>query len=130
MTAPGIALQILNIRHQRSDELNGLIDDVCQLFVPPVRRGGGTAVWSTQDPVTAEKPQKFVDVTLKAKRTSNEEGGFGGVVITGVWADDGDGIAEDPGSTDDEIECTGESTTSFLMKGKSPAPRNQAFGLP
>ena len=104
-------------------ELNGLIGENCDLFIPQARRGavGGSLLWRTEDPVTAAKEQRLVDATLKAKRQApGEGGGFVGIFITGFWSDDGDGIPEDPASTDDEIECTGESTTSFLMKGTAP----------
>jgi hypothetical protein len=70
--------------------------------------------------VSSAKQNKFVDAKLKVKRTSDDQSGFAGVIISGEWLDDGDGVPEDPGATDDEIDCTGETTTSFLMKGNAP----------
>jgi hypothetical protein len=71
--------------------------------------------------VPSDKETKLVVAKLKAKRDSpNQGGGFAGLILTGEWVDDGDGVPEDPGSTDDAITCTGESTTSLLLKGNDP----------
>ena len=77
----------------------------------------GALIWRTENEVSTAKETKFVDVKLKAKRNSNDQAGFVGIIISGEWVDDGDGVPEDPDTSDDEIDCTGESTTSFLMKG-------------
>ena len=58
---------------------------------------------------------KFVDATFKAKVASGATGDqVGGVVFVGYWDDDGDGIPE--GTNDDAINCTGFTSTAFLVK--------------
>jgi hypothetical protein len=101
--------------------IGGFIDEQCQTFVPPIsRRGPGGVIWRTENEVSSEI-EKLIVAKLTAKRdAANQGGGFGGLVITGEWIDDGDGNVEDPESTDDEIRCTGESTTSFVMRGTAP----------
>ncbi|MDX6585762.1 MAG: hypothetical protein QOI31_235 [Solirubrobacterales bacterium] len=104
------------------NSIGDLLDENCQTFAPAVRRGPpGLAVWRTEDVVPSDKETKLVVAKLKAKRDSpNQGGGFAGLILTGEWVDDGDGVPEDPGSTDDAITCTGESTTSLLLKGNDP----------
>ena len=97
-----------------------LIEENCSFFAPPIARGGfpGLAVWRTEDVVPSDKETKLVVAKLKAERDSpNGGGGFAGLIFTGEWVDDGDGEVDDPDSSDDIIECTGESTTSLLLRG-------------
>jgi hypothetical protein len=103
------------------DAIGEFIDEQCQTFAPPISRGGSAgSLWRTENEVSSEQ-EKLIVAKLKAKRNApNQGGGFGGLVITGEWIDDGDGNVEDPESTDDEILCTGESTTSFVMRGTAP----------
>jgi hypothetical protein len=111
---------------QKLIEDNSLGDAIggnCDVFTP-VRsvRGPGvpSELWRTDEEVHADT-NKMVQAKLKAKRNSaNEGGGFAGLIITGEWEDDGDGIPEDPETSDDEIMCTGESTTSFILRGSNP----------
>jgi len=64
---------------------------------------------------------KFVEAKLKSKLTDDAEGGPFGVVQTGAWLDDGDGVPEDPDVSDDEINCYGAVTTNYASKGQAPA---------
>ena len=103
------------------DEEIGEFLDACQTFSPPVARGAGApTIWRTEDEVSDTDPEKFVELKLKAERASNVAGGYGGLIITGQWIDDGDGVVEDPESTEDQFACTGEATTTFLLKGQEP----------
>ena len=105
------------------NSLGEFIENDCGVVIPTGSvRGPGipSVLWRTENEVDGGRENRFVDVRLKAKRASNDGGGFAGVVITGRWIDDGDGVPEDPDTTDDSISCTGQSTTSFLMKGDAP----------
>jgi hypothetical protein len=102
--------------------IGDFIGDQCQLFAPPISGRGPVEapIWRTENEVSSDT-QKMIVAELKAKRDApNQGGGFGGLVITGEWIDDGDGNIEDPETTDDVVQCTGESTTSFLLKGNDP----------
>lgn len=103
--------------------IGDFLEESCQTFEPSASRRGasGLGVWRTEDVVPSDKETKFVEAKLKVVRDSpNGGGGFGGLIITGEWIDDGDGNVEDPETTDDDISCTGEATTSFLLKGNDP----------
>lgn len=111
-----------NLKQKMVEDLSlgELIGSECDLFSPTGARGPSTGgIWRTDEEVKSVKAEKMLQVKVKAKRLSNDSGGFAGIVVTGFWRDDGDGVAEDPGSSDDEFGCTGEATTSFLMKGNS-----------
>ncbi len=103
--------------------IGDFLDENCQTFAPSGARRGppGLGAWRTEDVVPSDKENKLVDAKLKIKRDSpNGGGGFGGLILTGEWVDDGDGNVEDPDASDDVISCTGEATTSFLLKGSNP----------
>lgn len=75
-------------------------------------------VWRTNHQVNSSAVRKLVDATLKAKTNQSASGGGAfGVLTTGDWADDGDGIPEPSSSSDDEISCNGFATTGFNVKG-------------
>ncbi len=70
--------------------------------------------YKTANPVVSAQG-KFVDATFKAKVASGATDiEVGGVVLVGYWDDDGDGIPE--GTNDDAINCTGFTSTAFLIK--------------
>ena len=83
----------------------------------PFRQGGPPGLlWRTED--DAEETSKIIEAKLKAKAaTDAEEGGFGGLILSGYWIDDGDDVVEDPASSDDDIGCVGVMTTTLLVKG-------------
>lgn len=75
---------------------------------------GQPRAYKTANAVTSA-PGKFVDATFKAKVANGAtDSQVGGVVLVGYWEDDGDGIPE--GTTDDAINCTGFTSTAFLIK--------------
>ncbi len=68
--------------------------------------------------------RKLPHATFKLK-TSDESIGYIGFVTTGDWLDDGDKVPEDPDTTDDEISCTGSTTTFLPAVGGGPVmPRS------
>jgi hypothetical protein len=78
---------------------------------------GAFYMFRTQDPVkSSPNPRKLFGANLRL-RTQQGGGGFAGFVQTGQWFDDGDGEPEDPGSSDDEYNCSGLSTTFVGTKG-------------
>ncbi|MDQ2675411.1 MAG: hypothetical protein M3Y34_01260 [Actinomycetota bacterium] len=92
------------------------------LITAPIRRGGGFPVpgvaYRTEGTVSSDT-RKFVEAKQKVKVDNGAPGGgFFGLMFSGEWIDDGDGIPEDPETTDDEISCTGFSTTTFQVKGE------------
>ncbi len=75
---------------------------------------GQPRAYKTANPVTSADG-KFVDATFKAKVAGGAtDAEVGGVVLVGYWDDDGDGIPE--GTNDDAINCTGFTSTAFLIK--------------
>lgn len=97
-------------------------DGGCPIPIAFARQGpfSGGKVWRTDDDVSSAT-NKFVDAKLKAKVAQDApDGGFFGLIASGIWVDDGDGVPEDPDSTDDEIDCTGFTTTTFQVKGTEP----------
>lgn len=93
----------------------------------PVRRGAGggtTGVKLFRSKGVVKETGKFVDASLTLKAANNNDGGVAiGSVGMGYWIDDGDGVPEDPDASDDEIGCSGTSSTVVLKKGPSPEPR-------
>ena len=78
---------------------------------------GSVLMFRTQDPVkSSPNPSKLFGANFKLK-TQQGGGGFAGFVQTGQWFDDGDEQPEDPGSSDDEYNCSGLSTTFDGTKG-------------
>jgi hypothetical protein len=88
----------------------------CTNFFTRRQQGGPPGqLWRTQDPVA--DANKIIQAKLKAKAAdSSPGGGLLAVVASGEWIDDGDGVPEDPASSDDEINCTGFSTTTLSVK--------------
>lgn len=90
--------------------------------VPVPRRGLTPRVVATEDPFVATTERKYMlaEVPLKTDETAI------GVVVSfnmGTWIDDGDGVPEDPGATDDEFECQPAYTSFFATKGaEDPMP--------
>jgi len=84
-------------------------------IVPPPRQGPATPsrAYKTPNPVQTLE-NKFVTATFKAKVAASQQSGVPGVVYVGYWDDDGDGIPE--GNSDDAINCTGFTTSAFLVK--------------
>ena len=82
--------------------------------VPPPRQGPSipSRAYKTPNPVQSLE-NKFVTATFKAKVAASQPTGVAGVVYVGYWDDDGDGIPEDG---DDAINCTGFTTSAFLVK--------------
>lgn len=108
----------------QDDALADLVftDENCPTPVT-ARRGPGPSpdtLWRTEGDVN-ENPNKFVDTRLTAKVANGAPGGgLFGLIYTGAWIDDGDGVPEDPATTDDEIFCSGIATTTFVVKGPLP----------
>jgi len=90
-------------------------DGPCSGVIPFRRRGMGPGgAWRTED--TVANTEKFIEAKMKAKVANNAPGGsLAGLVASGEWVDDGDGIPEGP--SDDQITCTGYTTTSLEVKG-------------
>jgi hypothetical protein len=87
-------------------------------IVPDSPRQGPTApsrAYKTANEISSAN-NKFVTATFKAKVAEGTAPGTGevGVVYVGYWDDDGDGIPED--NDDDAINCTGFTTSAFLVK--------------
>jgi hypothetical protein len=94
------------------------------VFRERAERGNVPAIlWRTESPISSAPSRKFLNAKLKAN-ASQDASGFGGIVSTGQWIDDGDGVPEeednDPNTQDDRISCTGQTTTSILVKGAQP----------
>lgn len=89
----------------------------CDGLIPFRRQGTGPGgAWRTES--TVPNTEKFIQAKLKAAVADDAPGGgIFGLVASGEWIDDGDDIPEDPGSSEDEITCTGFTTTSFGVKG-------------
>lgn len=91
-------------------------------------------VWRTRAPQRGAG-RKFVEVSQRAKVGKRAPGGgLFGMVLTGVWIDDGDGVPEDPSLGEDSYECSFPLTTSFGVRGKLsldplPVPRRIAEAL-
>lgn len=81
--------------------------------------GGLGVVYRTKKEVPFNPVDKLIETRFKAKM-DDEGGAFGGVVSTGHWFDDGDGVAESPEDSDDEYECAGFATTFLSTKGFEP----------
>ena len=104
----------------RDDELLDLAfdDGPCSGLLPFRRQQGAPPgrAWRTQDDV--ESTNKFIESKMRAKVADDAPGGgFFGFVVSGQWIDDGDDVPEDPDTSDDEISCTGFTTTTFKIKG-------------
>lgn len=99
------------------DLLNLAFDQGSCASAVPFRQGGPPGLlWRTEG--DAEETSKIIEAKLKAKAaTDAEEGGFGGLILSGYWIDDGDDVVEDPASSDDDIGCVGVMTTTLLVKG-------------
>ena len=89
----------------------------CTAFLPFRRQGSPPGVlWRSEDDVKASN--KFIQSKMKAKVANDAPGGgFFGVVMSGYWIDDGDDVPEDPDTSDDEINCSGFTTTTLGIKG-------------
>lgn len=108
---------------------NEAFDQCVSLFAGPRLRGPGSDVtaFRTEGVVADNRENKFVEARLKVRApgSSDAPGGFG-VVFTGIWVDDGDEIPE---ADDDQIDCTGFSSTSLLPKGGIPESARIADAL-
>jgi hypothetical protein len=85
-------------------------------IVPEPRRHGpqpASRAYKTANEIPAAS-NKFVTSTFKAKVAPSQTGAVVGVVYVGYWSDDGDGIPE--GNDDDSINCTGFTTSAFMVK--------------
>ena len=105
----------------RDDELLEIAgqDDSCFGGVP-LRGVIGPATRLFRTNGVVKETSKFVDASLKAKAPNGNQGdGMVGIVAMGQWIDDGDGTPEDPESSDDEISCTGSSSTAVFKKGQN-----------
>jgi hypothetical protein len=61
---------------------------------------------------------RLVQSTLKVKADPAAETDVVRVhLIVGGWEDDGDGLPEDPSTTDDDYECGGGTLTNLAVKG-------------
>lgn len=70
-------------------------------------------------PRSGRAGRKLVEAQLPVKVGRKAPGGgFVGAFYSGAWLDDGDGIPEDPATSDDAYECTGFTLTSFRVRGK------------
>jgi hypothetical protein len=76
----------------------------------------GGAIYRTQVQVSSAPLNKLIQTKFKVK-IDDAGGGFGGIVSTGQWYDDGDGVAEDPTSSGDTYTCTGSTSTVMGSKG-------------
>jgi hypothetical protein len=86
----------------------------------PIRGGAGPSTRLFRTNGLVKETSKFVDASLKAKAPPGNAGdAMVGIAAMGLWIDDGDDVPEDPDSSDDEISCTGSSTTAVLKKGSS-----------
>ncbi len=87
----------------------------CDAGIAVPRRGPpDTRAYKTTKEIPAPE-NKFVDATFRAKVADSSLGGpVFGVVYIGYWDDDGDGIPED--NDQDSINCTGFSSSAFLVK--------------
>ena len=87
-------------------------------FCADIPAGSDVLVWRTK----GRQPnagRKFVEAQLPVKVGRKAPGGgFVGAFYSGAWLDDGDGIPEDPATSDDAYECTGFTLTSFRVRGK------------
>jgi hypothetical protein len=94
------------------------------VFRERVERGGVPAIlWRTANPINSAPSRKLLNAKLKAT-AAQDSTGFGGIVSTGQWIDNGDGVPQeedsDPNTQDDQIRCTGQTTTSLPAKGAQP----------
>jgi len=92
-------------------------DTSCSNLLPFRRQGSPPGIlWRTEADVVPSG--KFIQSKMKAKVASDAPGGgFFGIVLSGQWIDDGDDVPEDPGVSDDQIDCSGFTTTTLGIKG-------------
>ena len=84
----------------------------------PVSEG---VLYRTEKQVRSDT-RKLPEASFRVKAVQ-DGAGYGGFVTTGVWADDGDKVPEDPDLSDDVVDCTGTTTTILPPKGASGNPR-------
>jgi hypothetical protein len=101
----------------RDSELAQALGDFGSCDGPFPLPGTPNILFRTRGNVSSDT-RKFVDATMRARAAGGRQGGgAGGFVVTGNWVDDGDGVPEDPDTTDDVLECTGLSTTVVIKRG-------------
>lgn len=116
------------VRLVKDAGLATVAEEACETFVPlPVaaKRGISEPELSaarTRNPFVATNERKFMDVRLpiRATKAFNSDG-F--AIFMGTWADDGDGVPEDPEASDDAFDCQPPYTSVLKIKGATPLKR-------
>jgi hypothetical protein len=107
----------------RHDELIPAAEDTCP--PPPSSKGPGTgaeSIVATDSPFTVHNGNKLMDAKLPIKASTHSPGGDALGIYMGTWNDDGDGVVEDPGSSDDSYDCQPPYLSSILIRGGTPPP--------
>jgi hypothetical protein len=73
-------------------------------------------------PFTVTHENRFMDAKVPIKAATAAKGGDGVGLWMGSWLDDGDGVPEDPSSSDDDYVCQPPYISLFRIKGGPPAP--------
>ena len=109
------------VKMKRDDALQTFAADDCQSSIAPKGPTVQERLIATKDPFTAHNAVKFMDAKVPIKMEGNE--GDGLAIFMGSWLDDGDGVPEDPDTTDDDYSCQPPYITA--IGGKSPPqPKN------
>jgi hypothetical protein len=115
------------VRLVKNAGLLGIAEEACATATPVSATSSKRGITETVSAVTTRNPfvatneRKFMDVRLPilATKTFNADG-FG--IFMGTWADDGDGVAEDPEVSDDSYDCQPPYISLLKIKGASPPP--------
>jgi hypothetical protein len=105
---------------RKSDALAPFASDCGSTFKGKRGVPTGKNVVVTDDPFNAHNENKFMHVKLPIKASKHSPGGDAFGISMGTWTDDGDGVPEDPGTTDDEYDCQPLYTSFILIHGGTP----------
>lgn len=89
----------------------------------PKAKGPGTTTESlvaTNAPFVAPNENKLMDAKVPIKASKHSPGGDAYALYMATWTDDGDGVPEDPGTTDDGYDCQPPYTSAILIHGGTP----------
>jgi hypothetical protein len=103
----------------------------CQIAGGPKRGPGGISgrnIVTTNSPFDSSgNAAKYILAKVPIRMLKDAPGGDAVLIWMGTWMDDGDGVAEDPGGSDDDYTCQPAYTSYIVEKGGPPAPK---FSMP
>jgi hypothetical protein len=113
------------VKLNRDSALAAIADQECgNAFLARGVDGPGPTAVRTAQTFDAPNGRKIINAKLALKVPAAGEGTAGAahLLTVGSWYDDGDGVPEDPGGTDDSYQCSPPYTSTVIIKGPVNLP--------